>query len=220
MSPDRRFSIQLSLNGVEVPSARCPDGIHDLDNHAAFPLVVTVLIPVIWEHSSPLLTAPGNGQTCPNCGKKNGAKETYCYSCGHLLKLPTGLTQPITDLDHHTRFGTAHFGEKSTLYLAIRGVSEPFKINLRGEMIIGRSSPKSALGPDIDLASFNAEKLGVSRLHAALKRTGDTVSLMDLQSSNSTFVNGQRMYPHEVRVLRDGDEVRLGKLVIKVIFRH
>ncbi|SRR5258708_14156755 len=159
-------------------------------------------------------------QLCPNCQKKNKPGEMYCFSCGHILKIPAGITQPFQELDAKSRFGTAHFGERSTLYLAIRGAPNPFKITLRDEMIIGRSTSQSALGPDIDLSSFGAEKLGVSRLHAALKRTGDTVSLMDLQSSNRTFVNGQRMYAHEVRVLRDGDEIRLGKLVIKVIFRH
>src|SRR5262249_61406487 len=119
-----------------------------------------------------------------------------------------------------SRFGTAHFGEKSSLYLAIRGAPNPIKVTVRDELILGRSASQSALGPDVDLTSFGAEKLGVSRLHAALKRTGETISLMDLNSANRTFVNGQRVYAHEVRVLRDGDEIRLGKLVIKVIFRH
>jgi predicted component of type VI protein secretion system len=40
----------------------------------------------------------------------------------------------------------------------------------------------------------------------------------DLGSANSTFLNGQRLMPHEPRVLRDNDEVRLGRLVFRVNF--
>ena len=74
--------------------------------------------------------------------------------------------------------------------------------------------------PDIDLAAFNAEELGVSRLHAVLKRHENTVSISDLNSKNNTYINGQRLHPNEVRALRDGDEIRLGRLAMKVSFKH
>jgi pSer/pThr/pTyr-binding forkhead associated (FHA) protein len=48
----------------------------------------------------------------------------------------------------------------------------------------------------------------------------NTVVIVDLDSVNHTYINGQRLHPKEVRVLRDGDELRLGKLSIKVTFKH
>jgi pSer/pThr/pTyr-binding forkhead associated (FHA) protein len=42
---------------------------------------------------------------------------------------------------------------------------------------------------------------------------------MDLNSSNKTYINGQRVHPHEVRALRDGDELRLGKIIFTVAFK-
>jgi pSer/pThr/pTyr-binding forkhead associated (FHA) protein len=89
-----------------------------------------------------------------------------------------------------------------------------------GELVIGRFYDESPVQPDIDLSPYNAENLGVSRLHAAIRRTDNTVSIVDLDSVNHTFINGQRLHPHEVRVLRDGDDIRLGKLTIKVTFKR
>ena len=46
------------------------------------------------------------------------------------------------------------------------------------------------------------------------------VLVADLGSANGSYINGQRMMPKEVRVLRHGDELRLGKLVLLASFRH
>ena len=88
------------------------------------------------------------------------------------------------------------------------------------ETTIGRTSQQSTVQPDVDLSVFDAENLGVSRLHVTLRRHEDTITVIDLNSRNATFINGQRLHPQEVRVLRDGDEIRLGKLTMKVAFKH
>lgn len=67
-------------------------------------------------------------------------------------------------------------------------------------------------------ASTNAVSLEhdetVSRLHAVLENLGFAWSLRDLGSRNGTYLNGERITAE--RVLRSGDEVRLGKS--RVIF--
>lgn len=55
---------------------------------------------------------------------------------------------------------------------------------------------------------------GVSRRHAMLLPDGDSYLLMDTESSNGTFVGGQRV---EHRVLKDGDLIQLGP---KAVFRY
>ena len=37
-------------------------------------------------------------------------------------------------------------------------------------------------------------------------------------SHNGTYLNGQRLIAHQPRVLRDGDDIRLGFLVLRVKF--
>jgi hypothetical protein len=164
---------------------------------------------------------PDQRQICPNCGRPNHKKDSYCYSCGHILLTKRQSTKALEDeMDPQTRWGTAHLGQTSTILLWVRGVDKPIELSPQGELIMGRSADQSAMQPDIDLAPYNAEDLGVSRLHAALKRMDNTVTITDLNSKNCTYINGQRLHAHEVRVLRDGDEIRLGKLVIKVTFKH
>jgi pSer/pThr/pTyr-binding forkhead associated (FHA) protein len=107
-----------------------------------------------------------------------------------------------------------------TLRLEIAGADQPVDA-LPGNrrIVVGRKSPGSVVNPDIDLSPYEAEPKGVSRFHASLYRQDNTLVLTDLRSLNHTYINGLRLYPHEVRVLRDGDEVRFGQLTVRVRFR-
>ena len=51
---------------------------------------------------------------------------------------------------------------------------------------------------------------GVSRIHAAFERFGDTWCVRDLGSRNGTFVNGGRIIGEQA--LHSGDEILLGRL--------
>jgi len=56
---------------------------------------------------------------------------------------------------------------------------------------------------------FDAEKdIDASTRHAAIVKTGDTYVLRDLESTNGTFVNGERITGE--RVLKEGDVLRFG----------
>ena len=99
-------------------------------------------------------------------------------------------------------------------------MDQALEVSPEGEMIIGRSDMDNVVHPDIDLNPFDAKELGVSRLHASLKRLENTVSLADLNSRNGTYINGQKLHPNEVRVLRDADVVRFGRLTLTVGFKH
>jgi pSer/pThr/pTyr-binding forkhead associated (FHA) protein len=43
--------------------------------------------------------------------------------------------------------------------------------------------------------------------------------LIDLGSTNGSFINDQRLVAHQPRILRDGDILRLGSLVVQVNFK-
>jgi hypothetical protein len=159
---------------------------------------------------------------CPHCKKANDPGAAYCYSCGAPLRvaeLPkSGETQPVDAPAEHE---DCYFGEGMVLYLRVGSGQQMIRIvPRRDEMVIGRTSTDSVMLPDIDLAPFQADTLGVSRLHAGLRRHGDTLVLTDLGSLNHTYINGQQLHAHEVRVLRDGDEIRFGRLVVRAYFRQ
>ena len=66
----------------------------------------------------------------------------------------------------------------------------------------GRRATDFNANPDIDLGPFQAWDYGVSRLHAKLRFQDNTLTITDLDSVNHTYINGQRLHAHEVRVLR------------------
>ncbi len=164
---------------------------------------------------------PAAVKACAKCGKLNPENEAYCYSCGTLL-VQTGKTQQISEPQPGDSLETnsAFFGDGMVLYVQVRGAKQMIRIEPRtDEMIVGRKSPDSVMLPDIDLSSYQADVMGVSRLHAGIRRQADTLVLTDLGSLNHTHINGQRLHPHEVRVLHDGDELRFGQLVVRIYFR-
>lgn len=156
--------------------------------------------------------------TCKRCGAQNPGDGKYCYSCGELLEAPS--ERAITEQLEFNEPDPAMFGNLSTLLIAVRGHEQnPLHIHVGEQpLIIGRSDDSGVSGADIDLAPFGAKNHGVSRSHAVLKRQDNTITLTDQGSVNHTYINGERIHPHEVRVVRDGDEIRFGKLSTRVTF--
>jgi hypothetical protein len=90
----------------------------------------------------------------------------------------------------------------------------------RNEFTLGRLSEGQPIMPDIDLTPYQAYASGVSRLHVVIKRESNRVVIMDLGSSNGTYLNGRRLNPHVEETLNHGDVVALGKLKIQVLLRN
>lgn len=157
---------------------------------------------------------------CPACGSLNPEAAKYCYSCGEVLETAQiGKTVTLSDEEVED---AALFGDLSVLQLTIRGYERyPIRIRFQARpLLMGRAARDGDWKPDIDLSAYGAEQHGVSRIHAALERQNQTLTVVDKGSVNHTYVNGERIHPHERRVLRDGDEIRLGRMVLRVVFRR
>jgi hypothetical protein len=138
----------------------------------------------------------------------------------------TNATLPTRQLDFatgefsaHSTWGTARFDEQSYIIMHIRDATEPVTLQPDKRTVLGRMDNKSLQQPDLDLTPFGALEKGVSRIHAAIYRNDDTLTIVDMGSANGTHLNGQRLVPDQPRVLRDGDEIRLGKLVAHIYFK-
>ncbi len=62
-------------------------------------------------------------------------------------------------------------------------------------------------------ADFIVDAALVSRLHCRLTATGDKLEVVDLSSTNGTFVNDKRIERAEVA---DGDRLRIGRVELSV----
>jgi len=169
--------------------------------------------------------APEKMVPCSRCGKMNPSSEVFCAHCGNFLRVETSRHETIRlDEADLAALGPDFFGPNSTLVLLVATDGFSYAIQpqrFKHETVIGRSEG-STMRPDIDLSDHFAGEMGVSRLHVALQYNAknNLLSVSDMKSANGTYINGQKLFPQEVRVLRDSDELRLGRLVLRVYFRH
>jgi pSer/pThr/pTyr-binding forkhead associated (FHA) protein len=81
-------------------------------------------------------------------------------------------------------------------------------------VVIGRADALSGVFPDVDLSPYGAEAAGISRQHARLTLKDDQYWIEDLNSVNLTYLNDQRLTPDRPVRLKDGDLIRLGRLLV------
>jgi len=150
----------------------------------------------------------------------------YCEDCGEKLTGPnvkTAATRQLetggADILGKSTWGTARFSREASIILHVRDAVEPIILAPQDETTLGRADANQPAQSILDLTPFGAQEKGVSRRHAAIIRGDETLTLIDLGSVNGTHLNGQRLIPNQPRVLRDGDEIRLGKLVCHIYFK-
>lgn len=164
---------------------------------------------------------------CPYCQSEMMEGALFCDECGLSLwgdsqgEVSTRkLEEGSNEFSVKSGWGTATFQKLNQVIIHIRDAPEPITVRPGDEFLIGRQDAASGITPDLDLTPYGALERGVSRVHAALRRGDDVLSLVDLDSANGTYLNGQRLAAHQPRLLRDGDEIRLGKLVLHIYFKQ
>ncbi len=165
----------------------------------------------------------GNVHTTMTMSKVDGQQSDPLSSRTKALTsrpIPGDQTQPL--MVPGPARANDYFGPDTILLLYIEKEPEPLKVLIsdREDVMIGRSAPDSILLPDVDLGRHSSHKhqMGISRVHAMLRRDEDTLIISDVGSKNGTFINGTQLHAQEVRVLRDGDKVRLGDLELRIEF--
>lgn len=149
---------------------------------------------------------------CEDCGENLITEELTVLSTRQLDSASDELAAKAT-------WGTARFGQQASIIIRIRDASEPLILQPAKRLTLGRWDTTSKQKPDLDLTPYGALEKGVSRMHAMITRSEDTLTLIDMGSVNGTHLNGQRLVPDQPRVLRDGDEIRLGKLIAHIYFK-
>jgi diguanylate cyclase (GGDEF)-like protein len=73
-----------------------------------------------------------------------------------------------------------------------------------------------AIGRDTE-SDIVMDEETVSRRHARIERGGDHASLVDLGSTNGTYINDERIPPYSPVALADGDRVKVGRSIFKYL---
>lgn len=171
---------------------------------------------------------------CPVCRVSYVTNTLFCGECGlYLLEDGQLGTDPleaeqvrwIADADHPSN-GDIDLPDTGPLIVRLsihkhnprgeNGRGREVKLALIKPVRLGRIDPSEDTYPEVDLTADLAMEQGVSREHACIFRRGNSVEVEDLGSTNGTLLNGNRLAPYIPTHLQDGDELRLGKLLIKV----
>ncbi|MBC7810093.1 MAG: FHA domain-containing protein [Burkholderiales bacterium] len=178
---------------------------------------------------------------CPNCGHINRPGVLVCEKCFTLLKAssalstknlgpqpqaganPVGsetLSSPLStrDIKAVTGAGSNVLKDNTTLRFEVIGTTETIVLRPKPQMIIGRSDPAAGVKPEIDLTPLAGYRMGVSRRHATIQMRDSKLHLHDMGSCNGTSLNGETLTPYEAYALRDGDEIRVGQLTLRLYF--
>ncbi len=154
----------------------------------------------------PAPPVPAAPPTCPACGVEVEAGDRFCSNCGAVLEAaPALVEEEVVPLPAPPSVGPR-------LVVAASGAEIPLPTG--EEILIGREDPVSGVFPDIDLTPHGGEAGGVSRRHARLVVKGGAYFVEDLDSTNFTFVNKQKVAPKTRQPLNDGDEIRCGRVAL------
>jgi pSer/pThr/pTyr-binding forkhead associated (FHA) protein len=165
---------------------------------------------------------------CPVCQAEHPENTLFCDECGsYLLGGNQTETDPLAVAEvtwlEREETSEAPVEEEVTaplgLKLTVPDSGRDVEVPLTKEVNIGRLDPASASFPDIDLTSDGGLEKGVSRRHAKITRRGKEVFIEDLGSINGTFLNRKKLTPYLPQALKSGDELQLGKLILRVSFQ-
>ena len=163
--------------------------------------------------------------TCPACHNQEYEGEFFCSECGARI---WGSAEVLPTM----KFNSARLREAAPpvidpvaadsipagrIVLSIAGSPTPIALEGKPEYRLGREGQEPHV-VDVNLNPYGAREKGVSRLHALLRVDRQQVLLMDLGSANGTLLNGTPLTPNEPVRLESGDEIRLGKLSVKIHF--
>ncbi len=168
---------------------------------------------------------------CPTCGYDNTFGALVCAKCHALLvdlkgdQYTTTLPNPLPASEEQTPAMRRAVKDTSALSadavaLYIDNADTPLIINITQQAVLGRYTPDASLRPRVDLTPYGAYTRGISRMHAAMRRTPVGLVVEDLASSNGSWLNDAKLEPYTPMPIRSGDRIKLGQLEIEVFFRQ
>lgn len=163
---------------------------------------------------------------CPVCKNINKPEAAVCRHCGAALhtesKIAVTTRNTEIKINYSEKPEELHIDESiipsNGIAVYFEGTTKPVEIITDKEFIVGRriaESPESFL----DLADFDGYKMGLSRRHAMIRRTESGYEIIDLSSTNGTWLNDERLVPYITHPLASGSRLRLSRIRLVVFYR-
>lgn len=158
-------------------------------------------------------------QLCTNCGTNNPEGELFCTRCGVALGAISVATSQLGEGGDQFAAGSTTLSEDHIIFLHVSGFEDPLMLQVESQIILGRAGIHEGDAKGVNLEPFGASDYGVSRQHASLMRKDSQLYIRDLNSTNGTALNGQKLAAEREYALRDGDQITLGRLQFTIFFK-
>ena len=166
------------------------------------------------------------GKFCPACKFLNAVEATQCINCGAPLEGgPAGFRTTKHVEDNKTAPSTGSLSDEilkqipkavEGIAIYILGSTTPMAIQTEAEFVLGRVvEPTQEVV--VDLSPFGGFEMGVSRRHAIIRSGANGYEIMDLGSTNGTWLNGQRLAPNKPYTLLSASHIRVAGIRLFVI---
>lgn len=135
-------------------------------------------------------------KVCPHCSHRNDLPARYCVRCGY-----------------------AFVGIRPAVLRVIEPVRAAWEMPVsKSPLLLGRTRAEQGHRPDFDMSFYDPEGY-VSRRHAHIVRARNGYFIIDLGSSNGTYVNDRLLPPQRPQLLHNGDQITIGEVVIQFLLR-
>jgi len=167
-----------------------------------------------------------SGKFCPVCKNENAYTASICGYCGASLDedfTNIGATTKNTgepfnvSVESAGSFIDVALIPEGGIGIYVAGSSKPYYLYLDGDLVIGRAAAGSSES-FLDLSDLDAFNPGLSRRHAKIRRAGSGYEVIDLASTNGTWLDNERLIPHKAYPFGSGSQLRLGRLQLFAIY--
>jgi pSer/pThr/pTyr-binding forkhead associated (FHA) protein len=164
---------------------------------------------------------------CPICKNKNEGDVVVCRYCGaSLVEYPTRAAATTKNTNNNTNV-SVKIGEiplealtpSAGIAIYISGTARPVFTCSERELVIGRKADEEEASESLlDLSEYDGFKMGISRRHATIRQIQAGYEVVDLASTNGTWLNDKRLIPHRSYPFESGSQLRIGRMRFLVLY--
>jgi len=172
------------------------------------------------------------GKFCPVCKHKNEPDARVCAYCGSPLEFSQegpSTTRRVNRKGEETNvlpgsveevFQKAIKPPPEGIAIYVREFAAPIEVRKEHAFTLGRLLAGDNEQDFVDLKPFGGYENGVSRRHALVRRTAEGFEILDLGSTNGTWMDKKRLTPEKPYPIKSGSPISLGRLQIFMVFQE
>ncbi len=167
---------------------------------------------------------------CPICKNKNERGGIACRYCGAPLDSHRSSSVLTIKNAEVSKIATAKLSslpiDKSSMpedgiAIYAEGMSKPAYLHFERELVLGRKGLDAdgvSDGSMLNLSELGGYQMGISRRHAVINRTGNGYEVIDLGSTNGSWLNDMRLVPNKPYPLSSGSQLQFGRMRLLILY--